>query len=138
MQTKHGLKVRLEVCERIELASEPLRVLLYKATLELLFNIIKHAQVREARLRLRHRRGRIYLSVSDRGRGFDPAEPGALGFGLQSIRERIELLGGRMRIRSVKGKGSTFVVAVPDSGPREPALPYETPTAPGAGPTTEE
>jgi signal transduction histidine kinase len=120
MQTKHGLMVHLEACDRIELPSESLRALLYKAAQELLFNVIKHAGVGEATLRLRRRRGRIRLSVSDQGRGFDPTESGhALGFGLLSIRERVELLGGRMKIRSAKGKGSTFLIAVPDSEVRE-------------------
>jgi CheY-like chemotaxis protein len=54
------------------------------------------------------------LSVSDRGRGFDPQElPQAAGFGLLSIRERIELLGGRMTIKSAKGNGSRFFIALP-------------------------
>jgi len=38
----------------------------------------------------------------------------AAGFGLLSIRERVELLGGRMKIRSVPNRGSTFLIAVPD------------------------
>jgi two-component system CheB/CheR fusion protein len=116
MQKKYGFTVHLDMGERIELASEPLRVLLYKAAQELLFNAIKHAGVHEAKLRLRHHRGRIRLSVSDGGRGFDPTEPGYdLGFGLLSIRERIGYLGGRMKIRSAVGKGSTFLITVPDS-----------------------
>jgi signal transduction histidine kinase len=116
MQKKHGFTVHLDICERIELASEPLRVLLYKAAQESLFNAIKHAGVREAKLRLRHQRGRIRLLVSDEGRGFDPTEPGYnLGFGLRSIRERVEYLGGRMRIRSAVGKGSVFLITVPDA-----------------------
>jgi PAS domain S-box-containing protein len=114
MQTQHGLTVRLDLCERVELASEPLRVLLYRAAQELLFNVIKHAGVREATLRLRRRRGRLCLSISDKGRGFDSRELGkAGGFGLRSVRERTELLGGRLKIRSTKGKGSTFLLAVP-------------------------
>jgi len=116
MQTQHGFTVHLEIGGRIELASEPLRVLLYKAAQELLLNVVKHAGVREATLRLRHRRGRLRLSLSDRGRGFDPAQADhALGFGLLSIRERVGCLGGRLKIRSAVGKGSTFVIAVPDS-----------------------
>jgi PAS domain S-box-containing protein len=130
MQTQHGLTVRLDLGERVELSSEPLRVLLYRAAQELLFNVVKHAGVREATLRLRRRRGRIWLSVSDKGRGFDPAEAGhALGFGLVSIRERIGLLGGRLKIKSAIGKGSTFVIAVPDSDTREPVLSHEAPSA---------
>jgi len=116
MQKKHGFTVHLDICERIELASEPLRALLYKAAREALFNAVKHAGVREARLRLRQQRGRIRLSVSDKGRGFDPREPGHnLGFGLRSIRERVEYLGGRMKIRSAVGKGSIFIITVPDA-----------------------
>ncbi len=116
MQQKHRFTVHLEMGEQIEVASEPLRVLLYKAAQELLFNVIKHAGVHEAELRLRHRRGRFRLLVSDTGRGFDPTEPGYnLGFGLLGIRERVEYLGGRMKIRSAPGKGSIFVVAVPDA-----------------------
>ncbi len=116
MQKKHGFTVHLDLGERIELASEPLRALLYKAAREALFNAVKHAGVREAKLRLRHQRGRIRLSVSDQGRGFDPREPGHnLGFGLRSIRERVEYLGGRMKIRSAVGKGSVFLITVPDA-----------------------
>jgi PAS domain S-box-containing protein len=114
MQTRHGLTVRLDLCERVQLASEPLRVLLYRAAQELLFNVVKHAGVREATLRLRRRRDRLCLSISDKGRGFDSRELGkAGGFGLRSVRERTELLGGRLKIRSTKGKGSTFLLAVP-------------------------
>ncbi len=116
MQTKHGFTVHLDLGGRIELASEPLRVLLYKAAQELLFNASKHAGVHEAKLRLRHRRGRLQLLVSDAGRGVDFTEPGHnLGFGLLSIRERVEYLGGRLRIRSAIGKGSIFVITVPDA-----------------------
>jgi PAS domain S-box-containing protein len=133
MQTQHGFTVHLNVGARIEVASEPLRILLYKAAQELLFNVIKHGGVREAKLRLRHRRGRLWLSVSDHGRGFDPAQAGqTLGFGLLSIRERIGLLGGRLKIKSAIGEGSTFVIAVPDSDAREPALSHEAPSTQSA------
>jgi PAS domain S-box-containing protein len=139
MQTKHRFTVHLEVGEQIEVASEPLRVLLYKAAQELLFNAIKHAGVHEATLRLRHRRGRIWLFVSDQGRGFDSRGLGkASGFGLLSIRERVEYLGGRMKIRSAPGKGSIFAVAVPDADAREPAGPQEVSSAPGGAPATKE
>jgi len=55
------------------------------------------------------------MSVSDRGRGFDTREQRETGgFGLFSIRERVELLGGRMKIKTAKGRGSTFSIVVPD------------------------
>ena len=63
-------------------------------------------------------RTNVCLCVSDQGRGFDPQElKETSGFGLLSIRERVELLGGRMKISSAKGQGSRFRVVVPD-GPK--------------------
>lgn len=117
VQAKHGLTVHLEAFDRLTIPSESLKAFLYKAAQEMLFNVVKHAGVKDARLRLRRRNGRIYLSVADEGRGFAPQAPGTAGFGLWSIRERVELLGGRMRIRSTEGKGSTIVLTVPDAEP---------------------
>ncbi len=142
VRTKHGLLVHLEACERVELLSEPLKAFLYRAAQEMLFNVIKHANVKEAQLRLCRHGARVYLSVADRGRGFDPQRLGGTGgLGLLSMRERVRLLGGRMRIRSAPGRGSIFVVVVPDPGtpttetkdlvPEEPA---EVPAAPPGEP----
>ncbi|MBM4026993.1 MAG: PAS domain S-box protein [Planctomycetes bacterium] len=116
LKAKHGLTVHVENRDRVEAASDALKIFLYKAAREILFNIVKHARVKEARLRLQRLRGRVWLTISDQGRGFDPRSLGKTGgFGLLSIRERIELLGGRMRIRSAPGRGSTFVITVPDT-----------------------
>jgi len=116
LEAKHGLVVHVEVRGLIDPRSEPLRTLLYKAAQEMLFNVVKHARVGEARLRLQYVRGRLWMTISDRGRGFDPHTLGkAGGFGLLSIRERVQSLGGRIRIRSFPGKGSTFLIAVPDA-----------------------
>jgi CheY-like chemotaxis protein len=93
-----------------------IKSLLFRAAQELLFNVVKHARVWEARLRVRPCGRCICLSVSDRGRGFDPrALEEIAGFGLLSIRERVELLKGRMKIRSAPGRGSAFFIAVPQS-----------------------
>ena len=115
MQAKHGLVVHVRASGPAHLQSDAIRGFLYRAVQELLFNVAKHARVNEARIRLRRRGQCVCLSISDRGRGFDPQElQEAAGYGLLSIRERVALLGGRMKIRSAKGKGSTFYVVVPD------------------------
>jgi PAS domain S-box-containing protein len=122
VRTRHGLLVHRDTCPRVELSSEPLKAILYRAAQEMLFNVIKHAHVKEARLRLCRHGGRVYLSVADRGRGFDLQRLGRTGgLGLVRLRERVELLGGRMKIKSAPGRGSIFVVAVPDSGKPAPA-----------------
>jgi signal transduction histidine kinase len=118
IQTKHGLAVRVHVDGPIDAQSETLRALLYKAAQEMLFNVVKHAQVERAAVRVRRAGRFVCLVVSDQGRGFDPQQlKAAAGFGLFSIRERVQLLGGRMKIRSAPGKGSTFFIAVPDAEP---------------------
>ncbi len=115
LQTKHGLEVKVDAFGAVRVHSDALKSFLYKAAQELLFNVVKHARVNRARIRVRRLRHCICLSVSDQGRGFDPQDlRQATGFGLLSIRERIELLGGRMKIHSAKGRGSTFHVVVPD------------------------
>jgi CheY-like chemotaxis protein len=81
----------------------------------MLFNVVKHARVKDARIRVRRLGRYICLSVSDHGRGLDLEQLRQTpGFGLLSIHERVELLGGRMKIKSVKDTGSTFFVMVPD------------------------
>jgi PAS domain S-box-containing protein len=117
MERKHGLTVRVEVRRHANSRSEPVRSFLYRAAQEILFNAAKHAQVREARLRLQRVRQELWLTISDRGCGFDPASLAqTAGFGLLTIRERAELLGGRMTIKSAPGKGSIFFITVPDVG----------------------
>jgi CheY-like chemotaxis protein len=114
VQAKHGLVVHVKADSEVRSESEAIKSLLFRAAQELLFNVVKHAHVREACLRVRPCDRCICLSVSDRGPGFDPQTLGeTTGFGLWSIRERVELLGGRMKIRSAPGQGSTFFIAVP-------------------------
>jgi CheY-like chemotaxis protein len=113
VQAKHGLAVRVQ--GHMPMESEGLKAFLYRAVQGLLFNVVKHARVKEARIRVRRLEQYLCLTVSDRGRGFDPQGlQEVAGFGLLSIRERVELLGGRMRIKSAGGQGSTFFIVVPE------------------------
>jgi len=141
MQARHGLRVHLHAAGHLQAPSEATKALLYRATQELLFNVVKHADVQEARVRVRQCGRCICLAVSDRGGGFDvPALGESAGFGLLSIRERVEMLGGRMKIRSRRDHGSTFSIAVPNrptmvpGTPEPPGLAPEAEGVPGAGP----
>jgi CheY-like chemotaxis protein len=93
-------------------------VLLFLATRELLFNIVKHARVKEARADVACLNGQIQITVTDEGTGFDPTQlrvagGSAGGFGLFSIRERLQLLGGRMEIDSAPTRGSRITLFAP-------------------------
>ena len=117
MESKHGMTVCVEICGGADSHSEAVRSFLYRAAREILFNAAKHAQAREVKLRLQRARDELWLTISDKGRGFDLASLAeTAGLGLLTIRERAELLGGRMTIKSAPGRGSIFFVAVPDAG----------------------
>ncbi len=115
MQAKHGLTVHVQINGESMPQSEAMTMFLFRATQEMLFNVIKHAGIHEARIRVCRRGRYLCLSVLDRGCGFDPQElRETSGLGLLSIRQRVELLGGRMKIKSAKGKGSRFHIVVPN------------------------
>lgn len=78
---------------------------------ELLINVLRHAGVEEARIRLRAVGGDLEVMVEDDGRGFDPAE--AEGFGLESVRERLLQVGGRLEVVSAPGTGTRARLLVP-------------------------
>jgi len=120
MKSKHHLTVDVDGFEEVRLQSDALTIFLFRAAQEMLANVVQHAGVREAVVRV-DRHGRyVRLSVSDRGCGFDPRKlTESTRFGLLSVRERSELLGGRMRIRSGEGKGSTCSIVIPDERPSE-------------------
>jgi PAS domain S-box-containing protein len=116
IQAKHGMIVGVETHGDTRLRSAAVKAFLFKAAQELLFNVVKHAHVSEARIRARCLNRCVCLSVSDQGRGFDPSQlQKAAGLGLLSIRERVELLGGRMTIKSAPGLGTTFSIVIPDA-----------------------
>jgi PAS domain S-box-containing protein len=115
VREQYGLTVGVEVSGETTLQSEAMTMFLFRAAQEMLFNVVKHARVNAAAIRVRRIGRYVCLCVSDRGRGFDPQDlKETAGFGLLSIRERVELFGGRMKIKSVKGQGSTFHIVVPD------------------------
>jgi signal transduction histidine kinase len=115
IEAKYGLAVHVRADGKVDLPSDTLTSLLYRTVQELLFNVVKHARVDEARIMIRQHGRCVCLSVRDQGRGFDPQQLREVaGYGLLSIRERVELLGGRMKIKSAPGKGSSFFIVVPN------------------------
>jgi signal transduction histidine kinase/CheY-like chemotaxis protein/PAS domain-containing protein len=119
MHEKHGLSVKVEADEAAEPAAEQIRQFVFDAVRELLLNIVKYAQVDRARVRMRKLgSGEVEITVEDSGIGFDPAKLEATasttgGFGLFSIRERLNYLRGRMIVEASPGRGSRFVLLVP-------------------------
>ena len=82
---------------------------LFRIVQEALSNIAKHSHAQHAEIRLVYNSTVITLTISDDGRGFDPNDRGP-GIGLQSMRERAELLDGCVVIETELGKGTRVVV----------------------------
>ncbi|MBN1440542.1 MAG: sensor histidine kinase [Anaerolineales bacterium] len=79
---------------------------------EALQNVNKHARARKVTVTLSYMPGAVALDVADDGRGFDPGRSGR-GFGLKSMRERAEELGGAFTVESRPGSGAKIAVSVP-------------------------
>jgi PAS domain S-box-containing protein len=92
---------------------ESLKILIFRILQEALNNVAKHSGADTVNLSLRKNKQTIELTIEDNGKGFDLHEVlytdgHDRGLGLQSIRERTELFGGSIDIRSKKGKGTTI------------------------------
>ena len=91
---------------------------LFRIAQEALANVARHSGAKRAEVDLTYTADILTLRVADDGRGFDPAGDVGDGFGLQSMRERAERLGGRVNVESAPGEGTTVTCVCPlnDSG----------------------
>jgi PAS domain S-box-containing protein len=116
MKEQYGLQVEVEADEDFTSMEEHLRVLLFQAVRELLFNIVKHSGLLEATVNLRQENGSGRIAVSDPGKGFDAEaviKNPLLAHGLLIIRDRLGLMGCDMRIDSQPGDGTRVTITIP-------------------------
>ncbi len=103
-----------------QMVPESQKILIYRVLQEALNNVAKHGNARKVEVVLKGRPSHTELVVEDDGRGFDPqavSEPlsSDAGMGLASMKERTELFGGSLEIRSQKGKGARIRASWPVS-----------------------
>jgi signal transduction histidine kinase len=85
--------------------------MLYRLAQEAMNNVARHAGATDIEVRLRCQPDRVTLSVSDDGRGFDPAQtPSGQHLGLEIMRERAEEIGAALEISSQPGRGTQVIV----------------------------
>jgi len=119
-QEKYDIDVHLQAGAIPSGLDKDISFFLFRSTQELLMNIVKHAHTTNALVTLEKSNGNILLSVEDDGRGFDKSDlefrdDWSKGFGLFSIRERLDYLGGQCYIESKKGQGTRITMIVPPS-----------------------
>lgn len=102
-----------------EISDENLTLTIFRVVQEALNNVRKHSGAKNASVRIEFTPVNVVLTITDKGKGFDienmkvDKDDNMGGFGLFSIKERVELLDGTMKIKSNTGKGTTISVILP-------------------------
>ncbi|HET6957030.1 MAG TPA: PAS domain S-box protein [Vicinamibacterales bacterium] len=113
LRERHGMEINLLHEEEVpKNLSKDVSLCVFRVLQEALNNAVKHAGVRQVVVTLHTTSDEIHLSVADRGVGFDPAATNH-GLGIISMTERLNLVGGEIRIESCPGAGTTVRVRVP-------------------------
>ena len=113
VEGRSGLKTQVLVEGERRLPSK-LEEELYRIAQEGLNNVVKHAEATEVRIHLEYGEDTVSLEMIDDGKGFEPeAADQSGGFGLQGMKERVQQLGGSMRIESALRSGTRLSIRIP-------------------------
>lgn len=114
MAARHELRVTVETAGQVEPDSCEIKMLLFEAVRELLFNVVKHAGVDAARVALsRESEDCLNITVEDDGAGLAPSAERKGAFGIASIRERLEMIGGGLDVLGRPGGGTRVKLRSP-------------------------
>ena len=112
-ESASGVQCAVDTEPMLDLAPE-LETVLYRVTQESLTNVGKHANASNVHISLAAVDGHVRLLIRDDGVGFDPGRATAKiaqgHFGLINMRERVEMVGGKLQVESAPGRGTTIAV----------------------------
>ena len=98
-----GMDTRLKGSAAANRLPANVRQVCYQVAREALANIVRHARATRAEILIERDAGLARLTVIDNGRGIEPLAQAAGGLGLGGLAERLELVGGAMRVESSRG-----------------------------------
>jgi signal transduction histidine kinase len=108
-----GIDVQFEPCSEQSEALTPMaEVELVRIIQEALANIRKHSGATRAKITMGHRNGDLQILISDNGTGFE-GPSGRGHYGLQTMRERADEIGGALQVHSNVGEGTSIELTVP-------------------------
>lgn len=117
MQERFKLPVHLHKDKTENKLEKNVSIVLFRAVREILVNIAKHANAKNVNVSVSKLDNYIEINIKDDGEGFDiesdPAYENKGGYGLFSIRERLNPLGGLLKISSQRGKGTIVLLRAP-------------------------
>jgi signal transduction histidine kinase len=106
--SRHSLALELDLPEKVYNLSPDIELGVYRVAQEALENVTRHARAQRVKVHLAEEAGRLELTVSDDGRGFDVDGTGQEDrFGLQGMREHSQIMGGKLQVESQPGSGTT-------------------------------
>jgi len=114
-----GIKVSFKVKGDNPNLNKGIAVTVFRVLQEALNNIKKHAEARNVLINMEFFKDRLEVLISDNGKGFNIEEVNTEkdgvngGFGLISMRERIELINGKFNIDSILGNGTNIIIEIP-------------------------
>jgi signal transduction histidine kinase len=111
-----GLSVRCEFEAEDRRLPGAFETALFRVCQEAMSNIARHAQAETVLIQLSESDGVIRIEIEDDGKGFEPGNVSHADrrhFGLMGIEERVEILGGKVRIESAPGKGTRIHLEIP-------------------------
>jgi len=117
LERSYALHVTLEDDGHRLPLDEVIRITLFRSVRELLINVAKHAQTSEAKVRFSSKDHLISIAVEDHGVGFAPGTDSGR-YGLFSIQERMNHLGGSLQVESVPGQGTRVTLTAPVTSER--------------------
>ncbi|MDN5865164.1 MAG: histidine kinase [Gammaproteobacteria bacterium] len=120
VQKRTGLAIEIEYEGEEETLPKSIESALYRAAMEALNNITRHAKASRASITVQRNAGTVQCTIRDDGVGFVPGASGdeskSSGLGLLGIRERARSLHGSFRVESTPGRGSTLHIEIPLEG----------------------
>ncbi|MFD2443115.1 sensor histidine kinase [Bacillus sp. CGMCC 1.16607] len=108
-KTKLEFQASIDEIEDLSTAAEEH---LFRIIQEALSNILLHSEASKVKITLAEREHDIYLYISDNGRGFDPSKDRFASYGLKTMRERCEEIGGVFNIRSKAMEGTYIDIRI--------------------------
>lgn len=111
---KHGLMVQFEVLKLARRLPPEMETAIYRVVQEAVTNVVRHARATRVDVLLEQRRRSVIAIIEDNGVGFDPAAAAVSNrLGLFGMRERVEMLNGKLIIESQVGSGTTILIEAP-------------------------
>ena len=113
---RNNLAVHYQTIGGIARYEDSFELVVYRIVMELLNNIIKHANAKQVLVQFARNDNMLCISVEDDGIGFDPALNKTDGLGLSSLKERVKYLKGTLDLDSGIGQGTAVNIEFDVSG----------------------